>query len=297
MINRLSVKLSSLAIRIQSKYQRTLAAKCFRRPIRMRNTVPLISFTFDDFPRSALTVAGEILNRYGVAGTYYASLGLMGKHASAGKIFEEQDLALLLKQGHELGCHTFDHFNAWETKPQIFEDSVAQNRRALQQILPEARFRSLSYPKLPPRPLTKRRVGRQFTCCRCGGQKLNSEIVDSNHLWGFFLEKSRDNLDAVKELIDRNRKLRGWLIFATHDVCEEPSPYGCTPGFFEEVVRYSVSSGAQVLPVVKAWESLSHNGSRLVHQEGRKGSLASTSGTQSAGKTGFEGDFGSPGKS
>jgi peptidoglycan/xylan/chitin deacetylase (PgdA/CDA1 family) len=44
----------------------------------MRNREPMISFTFDDFPRSALHVAGRILEDHGIAGTYYVSLGLMG---------------------------------------------------------------------------------------------------------------------------------------------------------------------------------------------------------------------------
>jgi peptidoglycan/xylan/chitin deacetylase (PgdA/CDA1 family) len=33
---------------------------------------PVISFTFDDFPRSALVKAGAILRERGLAGTYYA---------------------------------------------------------------------------------------------------------------------------------------------------------------------------------------------------------------------------------
>ena len=53
----------------------------------MRNAQPLISFTFDDFPRSALTVGGEILERHGARGTYYASLGVMGKYEAAGLMF------------------------------------------------------------------------------------------------------------------------------------------------------------------------------------------------------------------
>jgi len=81
----------------------------YRRPFLLRNDVPNISFTFDDFPRSALLTGGAILSRYGVRGSYYASLGLMGKQAPTGTIFVAEDLQRLLAQGHELGCHTFDH--------------------------------------------------------------------------------------------------------------------------------------------------------------------------------------------
>ncbi len=66
-------------------------------------------------------------------------------------------------------------------------------------------------------------------------------------------------MTAIKQTIDANTRAKGWLIFATHDVCDDPIRYGCRPSFFEEVVRYSVNSGATVLPVSKALK-LIHGG-------------------------------------
>ena len=57
-------------------------------------------------------------------------------------------------------------------------------------------------------------------------------------------------------MIDQNARARGWLIFATHDVRETPSRFGCTPDFFEQVVQWSLESGARILPVVEALEVL-----------------------------------------
>ncbi|MBZ5623491.1 MAG: polysaccharide deacetylase family protein [Acidobacteriia bacterium] len=74
---------------------------------------PLISFTFDDFPRSALHTGGAILNRSGLAGTYYACLGLMGGETATGKLFNADDLKILIDRGHELGCHTYSHCHSW----------------------------------------------------------------------------------------------------------------------------------------------------------------------------------------
>ena len=78
--------------------------------------------------------------------------------------------------------------------------------------------------------------------------------ADLNYLRAYFLEQAGGDARAVEQTIDRNRDARGWLIFATHDVCDKPSPYGCTPEFFERAVRYAVASGALILPVVQAWE-------------------------------------------
>ena len=90
---------------------------------------PVISFTFDDFPRSALMNAGAILRERGLAGTYYASFGLMGRTAPTGEIFTREDLDELIRQGHELACHTFDHCDSWETAPAEFEASILRNQR------------------------------------------------------------------------------------------------------------------------------------------------------------------------
>jgi hypothetical protein len=77
-----------------------------------------------------------------------------------------------------------------------------------------------------------------------------------NLLRAYFLEQAAGDADAVRRLIDQNREARGWLIFATHDLREHPSRFGCTPEFFKTVVRSAVASGAQILPVIHAAERL-----------------------------------------
>lgn len=228
-------------------------ASLFENPVKMRNVVPIISFSFDDFPRSAYQIGGAILKAHGFRGTYYAALGLMGTHEPVGEIFSREDLASLVADGHELGCHTFGHCDTWNTAPAAFEQSIIDNARRLCELLPEASFKTLSYPLSGPRLDTKRRAARHFSCCRVGGQTYNAAVVDPSVLSAYFLEQAR-NLDSVKRMIERNSAACGWLIFATHDVCEGASHWGCSPGFFEDVVRYASHSGATVLPVAKAWD-------------------------------------------
>jgi hypothetical protein len=244
------------ATRVRNRYRRFMARRFGRRIYAMHNKEPFISFSFDDFPISALAVGGAIVKRYGLAGTYYASLGLMGQNAPAGRVFSAGDLKKVSTDGHELGCHTFAHCHAWETEPSVFEESVLENRRALEKVLPGASFKTMSYPISCPRPETKRRMDKHFACCRGGGQTFNAGRADLNHLNAYFLEQSRHDPSAVKKMIERNCRAYGWLIFATHDVCETPSPFGCTPEFFEGVVQCAASCGARVLPVGAAWEAI-----------------------------------------
>lgn len=251
------MNLSQIWSRIEGRYQRTINQYLFKRQMKMNNAIPYVSFTFDDFPHSALQVGGDILGKAGLRATYYASLGLMGREAPPGKIFVAGDIKELLARGHELGCHTFSHCHSWKTRPRVFEDSIMKNRLVLNELAPDAIFTSFSYPIIVPRPASKRMIGRYFRCARGGGQTFNTGKVDLNYLKAYFLEKSRDNPRVIQEVIDRNNRARGWLIFATHDISEDPSPFGCTPHFFEEIVKYSVASGARILPVAEALGTIS----------------------------------------
>lgn len=241
---------SAWSERIEGRFRRCASQFFGRRPQKLEIPAPLVSFTFDDFPKSALSVAGAILREHGAVGTYYASLGLMGKTTPTGQMFEQRDLEVALEQGHELGCHTMDHFPAWSTRPDLFERSVEANSRTLAKICPPARFRSLSYPIEEPRPQTKRRMARHFDCCRAGGQTFNNKWIDRNALRAYFLDhRNRHNLAAVRDIIFANQRSRGWLIFATHDICNEPTAYGWTESSFREIVACCASSGARIVPV------------------------------------------------
>ena len=252
------MRIMYLCAKVRNRCRQLMSRYTFRRTLRIKNDVPLISFTFDDFPRSALLTGGAVLKRYGIAGTYYASLGLMDLDTPTGRIFSRGDLTKLLDDGHELGCHTFNHSHAGETNYRVFEDAILENRQMLMSICPGAQLRTLSYPITGPRPLVKKVSAMHFACCRAGGQTGNFRTVDLNALRAHFLEQSRHNPQIAKTLIDQNQRGRSWLIFVTHDVCETPTRFGCTPGFFEEIVQYAYVSGALILPVAKALDTITN---------------------------------------
>jgi peptidoglycan/xylan/chitin deacetylase (PgdA/CDA1 family) len=238
--------------KIQARCQRDAARYLSTRHVSMRNAVPIISFTFDDFPKSSLHVGGGILKSFGYDATYYVSMGLMGKLDSAGEMFSQADLLLLSEQGHELGCHTFDHYPAWETKPDLFEKSILDNKAALEDALPGTSLQTFSYPISEPRPKTKQITSKYFRCSRGGGQAVNAATMDLNYLKAYFLDARRSDLTDVRMRMEENSRSKGWLIFATHDISDAPTAFGCTPDFFHNVVRSAARSGARILPVTKA---------------------------------------------
>jgi peptidoglycan/xylan/chitin deacetylase (PgdA/CDA1 family) len=240
-----------------NKWRRLLVRHSARRPFALKTDVPYISFTFDDFPRSAYLTGGRILSNHLVRGTYFVSMQLLGAPTESGVVASESDLRTLLSDGHELGCHTFAHLDGTASTPDAFERSIVENRVAFQRIVPGGRLPVFSYPLDGPWPRIKRAVGNHFVCCRGGGQTFNANEIDLNLLNACFLDvRNRNDAAAMKALIEESNASGGWLIFATHDVTDEPSRYGCRPEFFEEVVGLAVGSGARVLPMNKVCEEL-----------------------------------------
>jgi peptidoglycan/xylan/chitin deacetylase (PgdA/CDA1 family) len=249
--------MSNLLSRFRGKYHRFLAYRFCRRMAVIKSSVPIISFTFDDAPRTAFSTGGAILKSHDARATFFVSLGLLGSKTEVGTIASSDDLRHALADGHELGCHTFDHLDAWKTPTERFVESVEENKRAIDRILPGTTFGTFAYPISEPKPSIKSLLEKHFICCRGGGQTFNVGMVDLNLLKAVFLDKrTKVDIDMLKRLIDDNSASRGWLIFATHDVSDNPSAYGCIPKFFGEVVEYAAGSGALLLPVGQACKKL-----------------------------------------
>ena len=75
-----------------------------------------VSFTFDEFPSSAVNSGGKIIAEIGTAATFYATSG-----PSADERYSKYDLDTLLAEGHELGCHTDSHLRVGRVPGRTFE--------------------------------------------------------------------------------------------------------------------------------------------------------------------------------
>jgi peptidoglycan/xylan/chitin deacetylase (PgdA/CDA1 family) len=247
----------SLIRRASNGWRRFAIEHFARRNFRLSANVPYVSFTFDDFPRTALTEGGRILREHGVRGTYFVSFQLLDTDTVSGRVASLPDLESVLHDGHELGCHTFNHVDGSVVSAAEFERSIEANRFALATSGLDAHFETFAYPLNGPAVPTKKVAGARFTGCRGGGQTFNHDVVDLSLLKAYFLDgRSRDRLSEIRELIERNAAARGWLIFATHDVCTGPSDYGYTPDDFSRIVDLSQRSGARVLTMSQVCQQL-----------------------------------------
>src|SRR5215510_7801861 len=176
----------SLLSRITGKCRRTMANQFCRRMVAIKTSVPIISFTFDDAPRTAFETGGDILRAHGAKATFFVSLGLLGAATEVGTIASPDDLARAVQDGNELGCHTFDHLDAWHTPTERFMESVVENKQALDSMLPGAIFRTFAYPKSGATLSLKFYLEKHFICCRGGGRTANVGMADLNLLKACF---------------------------------------------------------------------------------------------------------------
>lgn len=213
---------------------------------------PIVSFTFDDFPRSALTEGGRILKEAGWAGTYFAAGSFCGRTVDDIDYFTRDDLLRAEEEGHEIACHTFSHLRLAGQRTPAIVDDLARNAAFLRASLPGLRLSSFAYPYGDVRLPQKRLIAGRFPISRGIWPGLNTGRMDFGELKAVALERHRPDATEIQQWLDRAKRHNGWLIFFTHDVSEQPSDYGCTPDAFARVVGLVAKAGIRVLPVKNA---------------------------------------------
>jgi peptidoglycan/xylan/chitin deacetylase (PgdA/CDA1 family) len=231
------------------KIRRGAISAISRRDLPLSGAGPVVSFTFDDFPQSALRVGGTILKSYQAHGTFYTAIGLMSQINDLGQQFCVEDLQALLLDGHELGSHTFGHLSCRSSTLREFEVDVWKGREAVEQIAGGDRPHHFSYPYGHITSRAKPRIGAHMSSCRGIAPGINESPADLNLLRANSLYSSSFHLDSIDRLLALNEERRGWLIFYTHDISMNPSAFGCKPFEFEDVVKLAIKRRSKILPV------------------------------------------------
>ena len=233
--------------------RRSVLLSVRRRDARLRNDEPIVSFSFDDFPRTAYTAGGRILEQSGVRGTFYAAFGLMNTASESGELFHAGDVDSLLDKGHELGSHTFGHVSCRKVSCAAFCEDVVKGNEAVADVSGLETF-NFAYPFGHMTLQTKRALAASVSSARSNIPGFNGPEVDLNMLRANRLYGDLDQAKQVEELIVENVKRKSWLIFYTHDVQSNPSTFGCTPALLELAVACVARTGCRTLTVQEALE-------------------------------------------
>lgn len=248
-------KISRLLQNLKTKYLESFSNKLTTIDLER----PIISFTFDDVPQSAFDNAVPILNRYGINGTFYVSGGLSNLNSEEETETSEKYLSLsslrsLVEQKHQIGCHTYSHYqlNLGSAKG-LYNDSL-QNLECLKRHIGIDVVNHFSYPFGLVSFEEKRLLSELYDTMRSSRPGLNVGEIDLFLLRSVCIYSKQfdraEMIEVIKEAVDK----RAWLIFYTHGVQDSPGAFDCTPLEFEWLVEQCVATGADILPVNEAYK-------------------------------------------
>ncbi len=210
---------------------------------------PIASITFDDFPRSAWTVGGPLLARYGAKATYYAAGRFCGIVEDGIAYYTREDLREVEAAGHEVGCHTFDHRYGSRVGSAALRKEADRNQATLGEVLGDTRLCSFAYPYGDASPRTKLLYARLFPTSRGIRAGVNAGTIDLAQLRSVAIEAKRWDPARIEAWIAETVERTGWLTLFTHDVGDDPTPYGCTPAMLEHALRALSDAGVEMVTV------------------------------------------------
>ena len=234
------------------KSSRFLARNFATKKLQMRNTRPMISFTFDDVPVSACNVGTRILEQHGARGTFYIAGAGCGKTSPVGLLASVEQLRAIWLRGHEIGCQTYLHSAVSRLCRSELETECFRNQSTLRMIDDKIVVRNFAYPYGDLSFGARRYLEMQYDSCRSVDHGINHRIAELGSLKSWALENSSIDRKKIATLIADTIQTNGWLIFVSHDVTEEPSKYGVHPELLAFAVQVGQRSGCQLITVDEA---------------------------------------------
>jgi peptidoglycan/xylan/chitin deacetylase (PgdA/CDA1 family) len=202
-----------------------LSAAVRSKPFAIHLKRPIVSFTFDDASRSAVTVGARILEAHDALGTFY---------------------------GHELGCQTFSHVRVSSLSPSQFRAEIDRNQAFISSLCGDVRLTNFAYPFGEVSLSRKLQVQSAFASGRGISPGVNSGTADLGSLKAAPLRAEGRGERAVEAYLERAGRDNGWLIFYAYDIDPDPSVRGATPEQLEMAVAAARDRGYDILTVRNA---------------------------------------------
>jgi peptidoglycan/xylan/chitin deacetylase (PgdA/CDA1 family) len=237
----------------RARFSHRMAMHLRVEPFRMRNETPVVSFTFDDVPKSAATAGAAILEAHDAHGTFYVIGSQVGTSSPLWDMVDGEDVVALHRHGHEIACHTFSHKRACDLDAETLKAEIDRNQQYLRSLDASIRIENFAYPFGYGSFVRKRQLKTVFKSCRSIVPGVNSGSVDLQFLRAMPLIDRRIDRDGIERAFDEAQTANGWLIFYTHDVADEPSPYGCSPALLNEALE---AASRRKIPVLNMAEAL-----------------------------------------
>lgn len=232
---------------LYGKLRRRASKLLFRKPAQLKGLAkPLLTFSFDDAPQSAAISGAGILERHGYRATYFISAGLMGQDSHFGPYTTAAQIAALNARGHEIACHTLMHIDCGQAKGADIALSVEENQKVIQSLgVPTST--TFAYPYGDVSPQAKAVLGDRYRSARALHHGLIRSGSDLNQAPAIGIEGDSGERLALEWMAQALKTPQSWLVLYTHDVRENPSPWGCTPETLETLATAAQTLGFEVV--------------------------------------------------
>ncbi len=204
---------------------------------------PVVSFTFDDFPKSA-TRGADIVEAAGGRAGFYATTSFMGQRGPMGEMFDAAMLMDLSKRGHEIGAHTHSHLDCARKPIERVEKDIGANLVVLAEAGLDATVSSFAWPYGETTYAAKRWAADTFATARGVLPGVNRGDSDRAQLRAVELGDGDARRKRAIAMLETCIRSKGWLIFFTHDVSPRPTEFGCSPDLIANLCKHAVDRGA-----------------------------------------------------
>jgi peptidoglycan/xylan/chitin deacetylase (PgdA/CDA1 family) len=232
--------------------QRWLSRRLMRRDLLLQGNFGVVSFSFDDAPKSACVEGRRILESMNSHGTWYIAGGLTDRLELGRMCHSAADVQSLARNGHHVGCHTFSHQPCDRVGRTQVAAEFQRNAAFFTDLGLEGAGQHFSFPLGAYDLGSKYLASNVFRSSRLitGGVQVGR--ADLNGLWAEKLYALSMTPARLQSLVQSVAEQRGWLIFYSHEVEQQPGAMGCTPALLDYAVRASLGAGCKVLSVEQA---------------------------------------------
>jgi len=217
---------------------------------------PIITFTFDDGRTSVIRNALPLFKKYNIKATTYIITGKVGSDNNYYMNWDQ--INILSNNGWEVGAHT--HTHPYLTK--ITNKEVIHELDESIKCFEEHGFHPISFasPYGNFNDEVIKEVEKRFQSHRTAwdvegviNKKGLNQVRDPFYISAFEL-KGTTTVNEAKEMVDIAVKNKTWLVFFLHSVKTdgEIGRYEYSAEKLEEIVKYIVDKGVEVLPLSNA---------------------------------------------
>jgi peptidoglycan/xylan/chitin deacetylase (PgdA/CDA1 family) len=246
--------------RIKRRLNRRLSRLLATQVVHMNNARPIVSFTFDDVPRSAATDGATILEQVGACGTFYVAGSLCGIEKDGRYYASPDQVAVLNERGHEIGCHTFSHVSVAQLGRERVRCEIQRNEAFIRDICGDVSLYNFAYPFGDISLACKYQLRSMFASCRGIGHGINCGVLDLALLKSVPLYDRLSNIRQILSYIEENIKKNGWLIFYTHDVDVDARYYGTSIATLQFALHHARAMGCDILTIRNALSAITFPG-------------------------------------